>query len=75
MDEVTLGEVARRVDALHQDFRDLKASIAMHDEVERRFESVQKDIDDLEAWQTWAMRIVLGAVIVAVLSLALVRAA
>lgn len=95
-DDVSLGEVARRLNALHQDVRELRNSIVERDDLsatataweaslraheqkmDLRFtqsdlehRQLRRDIDTLQAWQTWAARIVLGAVLLAVLGVSL----
>lgn len=88
--DVTLGELARRMDLLHSDVKELRASIVEHDDLsavanswqlllqshESRAElvrvSIEQRLASLEAWNTWAMRIVLGLVLAAVVGVALV---
>jgi len=64
---VTLGEVNRKVDAV------LTSVQAVSDKVGelptyRDFNALDKRISDVEAWQTWALRLVVGALILAVIS-------
>lgn len=39
--------------------------------MEDRYRDVRGDVDELKSWQTWAMRLVLGFVALAVLGLAI----
>ena len=88
--DVTLGELARRMDLLHADVKELRTSIVEHDDLsavanswqlllqshESRAELVriglETRITHLEAWNTWAVRIVLGLVLSAVVAVVLV---
>lgn len=89
MDDVTLGELARRMDLLHGDVKELRGAIVEHDDLraaagawhtalqahenlaDRRMTAVETRMDRLDAWHAWALRIVLGAVLVALLALVL----
>lgn len=88
-DDVTLGELARRMDALHDDIRELRSSIVEHDDLSSVATAWQaalaaqdtnhmllvgqlrRDVEDLQSWQMWATRLVVGAVILGVLGLLL----
>lgn len=79
--DVTLGELARRLDILHQDVRDMRSDLVKHDDlgvVNEAWRSalgrLEKDVSDLQSWQTWATRLIVGAVILAVVGLALTQA-
>jgi len=68
---VTLGEVNRKVDAV------LTSVQAVSDKVGelptyRDFNALDKRLADVEAWQTWALRLIVGALILAVLGVVLV---
>lgn len=85
MDEVTLGELARRMDSIHTDVKELRASIVDHNDLstvaaswqsalqahEARanliFTQHEAALKELQAWQTWAMRLILGAVLLAII--------
>lgn len=72
-DDVTLGEVARNLatvnvtlGALNRSVQDLTSKSAA-DFV--RYEALEKRIAKIEAWKTWAERLVLGLVLTAVIAL------
>lgn len=87
MDDVTLGELARRMESIHVDVKELRAAVVNHDDLAiatkgwdkaleaheafsaARAESMSSRISDLEAWQTWVVRIVIGIVMAAALGL------
>jgi len=89
MDDVTLGELARRLDSMHTDVKEMRSSIVDHNDltsvanswtmllaaheskVDLQMQQVQTRIEQLEAWSTWAVRIVLGLVMSAVVGLVL----
>jgi hypothetical protein len=73
--QVTVGEVGRRVDELRADMRhgfdelkDQLRGLVSHDS----YVADQRRLQSLEDWQSWAMRIVLSSVMVAVLALVVV---
>lgn len=86
-DDITMGELARRMEVLHKDLREMRTSLISRDDLSNthtqfmamvaahesndllRFAGMQKDIDSLQSWQTWAMRVVLGAVLLGLLGL------
>lgn len=90
--EVTMGELARRMDIIHQDVRDLRAAVAEKDDLQHvttawdaalkaheakseiQHTVLENRVKALESWQTWAIRIVLGIVIAAVVGLVVVNA-
>lgn len=88
-DEITLGEVARKVDDLANKVDSLATTVADRPSWQdiRRVESAWQDkltaavkqreivtrnadqrINTLEAWQTWAGRLFIGAVVTAIIS-------
>lgn len=80
MDEVTIGEVHRRVEELHDEVEDLRHTIVGKDRVKEMISSheaqirlelhaLEARISVLEQWQTWGMRIVLGLVLTAIVGL------
>ena len=87
MDDVTLGELARRLDSMHTDVKEMRSSIVDHNDltsvanswtmllaaheskVDLQMQQVQAKVNALEAWNTWAMRIVLGLVLTSVVGL------
>lgn len=89
MDDVTLGEVARRVEALHSDVKEMRDRIVTHDDLRLvataweqlltahesnetlRITALDARVTVLEAFQTWAVRIVVGAVLVSAVGLLL----
>lgn len=89
-DDVTLGELARRMDLLHSDVKELRVSIVEHDDLTAVANSwqlllqshenqaklitlqLERRLDGLEAWNTWATRIVLGLVLAAIVGVVLI---
>jgi len=89
MDDVTLGELARRLDSMHTDVKEMRSSIVDHNDltsvanswtmllaaheskVDLQMQQVQAKVAALEAWNLWAMRIVLGLVLTSVVGLVL----
>jgi len=87
MDDVTLGELARRLDSMHTDVKEMRTSIVDHNDltsvanswtmllaaheskVDLQMQQVQAKVAALEAWNIWAMRIVLGLVLTSVVGL------
>lgn len=85
--DVTLGELARRMDSMHSDVRELRSAVVSHDDLKSAVGSwqlllqaqearqavvitqIENRLVALESWNTWAMRIVLGAVLVAIIGL------
>jgi len=68
---VTLGEVNRKVDTV------LTSVQAVSDKVGalptyRDFNTLDKRLADVEAWQTWALRLIVGALILAVIGAVIV---
>lgn len=84
--EVTLGEVARSLQELRQDVREIRGVVAERDDLhtvteswkaalsaherhaETRIATIESDVQELRAWQTWAGRLVLGAVVLAIIT-------
>lgn len=71
---MTTGEVARTLDKLSRAVDGLRAElqpVITRDAADaERFRSVERAIAELQSWQTWATRLVLGAVVLGVLGLA-----
>lgn len=63
----TMQTLARQVEQLRQDLQPALLRDAADAE---RFRGIEKAIADLQSWQTWATRLILGAVILGVLGLA-----
>lgn len=99
MEDVTLGELARRMDSMHQDLRELRQVVVEHEDLtsvveawqgalaaqaklhEEQLASVRQEvsvntqkIDRLGGWVTWTGRVVIGAVIIAVIGLVILPA-
>lgn len=73
--EPTTGELHRLLERhivalglLTSQVADLAATVKVLTEVQKQ---ARQDIADLESWQTWAMRIIIGAVVVAGLGIVL----
>ena len=76
-DDLTPSEVARALNALTRSTESLTATVsklASRDAADlQRFAHHEQRIAALEDWQRWAVRVVLGLVITAVVGLALAR--
>lgn len=88
--DVTLGELARRLDVLHSDLKDLRSAVVERDDLANasngwlasltghekscalQLGAMDARVASLEAWQTWGLRILAGAVLSAVIALVLV---
>jgi hypothetical protein len=86
---VTLGELARRMDMLHTDLKELRSAVAERDDLatvtagwqaalsghekqaDLKWDAYDARVTALESWQTWAMRLVIGAVLSGVVALLL----
>lgn len=74
--DITLGEVGRRLDALTVALGGVQGTLGglvardAGDHV--KLATIADRVSTLEAWQTWAVRIVLGLVITAVVGWAIV---
>lgn len=71
---MTTGEMARtmaqltgQVERLRMDLQPVITRDAVDAE---RFSQIDRRLDDLEGWQTWATRLALGAIILGVIGLA-----
>lgn len=100
--EVTLGEVARRLDGLHQDIRDLRTAVVERDDLqavanswhlllnaaeqratdnlhnharesEARMVRLEARVKAIEGWGIWAVRVVGGILITAVLAVVVAK--
>ena len=79
---ITLGEVARKVDSVASSVDTLSDRLSerpswqdikrVEDSWRDKVAGAEQRVTDLEAWQTWAGRLVLGAILTAVLALVLV---
>lgn len=63
--------ITERVGNLQEDMRELKGSMAHLSEVISHIEDMERRLASLEDWQEWAQRIILGAIIMAVIGLVL----
>lgn len=66
--EAAVGLLTKKVDDLSTVFVTRELYEANRKAAVDAFASQQQQIDELKGWQTWAMRLVLGAVVAAVLS-------
>lgn len=70
---MTSGEVARTLAALTQQLGELRAElqpVIRRDAADaERLRVIEEDIAELESWQTWATRLIIGAVVLGLLSL------
>lgn len=63
-----------RLDKTIERFQEQTATTyARKDVMEPRLAAVEKDVEQIQGWSTWAVRIVLGAIIVALLGLVLAQ--
>lgn len=67
--DLSLKTVTNGIDDLKQSVNGLKTSIDNGYVTKQQFENVKNDVDDLKSLKGWAMKIVIGAVIVGVLAL------
>lgn len=71
---MTSGEIARTLEELQRQIQalrgDLKPVILRDAADAERFRSIERAIEELQSWQTWATRLILGAVVLGLLSLA-----
>lgn len=65
--EVTLGELGRKVDSMAESMDKLATSVAAAPNW-RDFQALETRVKDLEDWQKWFTRIVLGLIIAAVIA-------
>ena len=82
LNEPSVGEIARRLDRMGArldqlpDAADLQAVagvwLAQLQSTDTRVEELRRRVDHLEGWQTWALRIVVGALLTAALGALLV---
>lgn len=74
-DVVTLGELGRRIDGMGKSLDKLADAVHQMDKKQSadfiRLGHLEARVASLEDWKTWAMRIVIGAVIAGVLALVL----
>ena len=63
--------ITERVGNLQEDLRELKDSMAHLSNGMRHIEDMERRLASLEDWQEWTQRIILGAVIMAVIGLVL----
>ena len=63
--------ITERVGNLQEDLRELKDSVAHLSNGMNHIEDMERRLASLEDWQEWAQRIILGAVIMAVIGLVL----
>lgn len=71
---MTSGEVARTLENLSRQLENLRQSlqpVITRDAADaERFRAIERAIAELQSWQTWATRLILGAVVLGLLSLA-----
>ena len=78
LDQPSVGEIARRLDRMATrleqlpDAADLQAVanawLAQLQATDARVEELQRRVSHLEDWQTWALRIIVGALITAAIA-------
>jgi DNA invertase Pin-like site-specific DNA recombinase len=66
-DDVTLGELIRRLDALHRDVREVRTTVNTMQMHEVHIANLTRRIDSLESMAVWVVRSIIGLVITAVI--------
>jgi len=74
--DITLGEVGRRLDVMTATLGGVQETlgglVALDAGDRERLKALERRVDGLEGWKTWAVRVVLGLVISAVIGWRLV---
>jgi len=76
-DDITTGELGRRLDVMNATLGGVQEKLGEAAQRDARdyvmLAEHERRIKGLESWQTWALRVVLGLVIAAVVGVVLVR--
>lgn len=67
--ELSMKTVTQGIEDLKNGLSDLKTSIDSGYVTKQQFENIRSDVEDLKSLKGWAIKIVVGAVIVGVLAL------
>lgn len=65
-EEITLGEVARKLDSLAGDVKDLAGKVDDRPswrDIQRVENGLMHRVKELEDWQKWAQRLAIGAIV------------
>ena len=73
--EITLGELGRRIDDVRATVHDMASKLERDYVRSADLASLERRIASLEASQTWAVRLVMGLVIVALVGLVITQGA
>lgn len=71
--DLTVGNISKAIDALTKGVDDLRHSIENGFVSKEQFERVKIEVANIQDIKTWAIKIVVGAVLVALISLVIIK--